>query len=113
MEDILEKINKAGLKFLAPLSLTQTYEVIAIEAARLLQADWASLYLVEKRKLLSMAAFPDSKQKVVEPRLRGYTYRSYLERKTFIIHRHQLVRVHPELENKRYKSAICIPISDH
>lgn len=113
VEAILEKINRAGLNFLTPLSLDLTYKKITAEAVKLLQASFGSLFLVDDGKLIRKAIYPPSSKLEFEPRKRGFTYRSYAEQKTFVINKKNLVLLHPELEGQNYKSAICIPISYH
>lgn len=113
MERILEKINKAGLQLLESLSLSQTYGVIINSAAKLLGADWGGLYLVDDGELVQKACFPLASHQFLTVRRRGFTYTAYARRKTFVIHKKEINRVHPELEKRKYGSAICIPLSDH
>lgn len=113
MEKILTRINQAGLKFLEPLSLAQTYKIIIKEATKLLDADWGSLHVAEKNKLIQVALYPPDSPLNLEPRKNGFRYKAYLEQKTFVIAEKEIHKIHPELRKENYKSAICIPIADH
>lgn len=113
MEGLLENINKAGLHFLEPLTLTQTFQTIIVEAAGMLDAQWGALYLAEGDQLERKAVYPDRSSILLHPRRRGYTYRAYAERKPFIIRGKGVTNIHPELKEHRYKIAVCIPLSDH
>jgi len=113
VENILTKINQAGLKFLEPLSLTQTYTVIIEEAVKLLNADWGSLHLAEKNILNRVAIYPVDAPLPFEPRKNGFSYKAYREQKTFVISEKEIYTMHPEVKKGEYKSAICIPLADH
>ncbi len=111
MENTLKKINKACLKFLDPITVEQTLPIITEETSRLLGADLTALYLEENSHLKKVAAFPVKSPLSVEPRKRGFTYRSYKEQKTFVLNKKEINRIHPELKEKNINSAICIPVS--
>lgn len=111
MEHILENINKSGLKFLQPLNLSQTYPIIVEEAAKLLQADIGSLYLVEDGELKPVATFPHDSRFIITPRKTGNAYHAYLEKKPIVIRKEDINAIHPELKGEGYKSSIGLPIS--
>ncbi len=109
----LEKINRAGLKFLEPLDPKSTYANIAKEAAGLVDAHSSALYLMEDRLLTRVATFPFEPAKMIEPRRRGYTYKAYKNQKTYVISGQELAKNHTQFKRKKLGSAIYIPISDH
>lgn len=113
MENILERINKAGLEFLTPLTLQQTYSKITEEAAKLVNSPLAALFLFKDKKLFRAATFPETEEKISEPRKRGYTVRAFTEKRAFIVPAAELNRAHPELKSKEYKVAIFIPLIDN
>ena len=114
-DSVLEKIYKSGLKFLEPISLEQTYQLIVKEVVGLLDADWAGLYLASGRKLQRVTSYPEDSpvQFVYKPRKKGFTYAAFLERKTIAIGRQGIMEAHPELSHQDYESALCIPLSYH
>lgn len=113
MEKILTRINEAGLKFLEQLSLAQTYKIIIKESTKLLDADWGSLHLAVNNTLMQVALYPSDSSLIIEPRKNGFRYKAYSEQKTFVIQEEEIYKIHPELKQSNYKSAICIPIADH
>lgn len=113
MEKILERINTAGLRLLRPLTLSETFDVIAQEAVQLTEADWGSLFIGENKKLTRVAVYPKDSPILYEPRKHGYTYKTYSQRKIFVFGSKEIVAVHHELENKNFNSAVSIPISYH
>lgn len=52
MDTILEKIHKSALKFLAPLSLEETYKTIVDEALRLVNGEYGTIMLLEGKSLV-------------------------------------------------------------
>src|SRR4051812_48327695 len=95
---VLEKIYKIGLKFLEPISLDQTYQLIPEEATKLLEGDWSGLYLVQEGILSRVSTFPSSSgiSNLYEPRKNGFTSQAYLKQKTFVIHKKAIDFAHPE-----------------
>lgn len=113
MENILERINQAGLEFLVSLNLQQTYAKVAGEAARLVGAKMAVLHLWEDGNFVRAGSYPPSLPTIGEPRKRGFTFRSYKEKQAFIVRAATLNNVHPELKRFGYEEVVFIPISDH
>lgn len=111
MITILEKIYKSGLKFLEPISLSETFTLAPEEAAKLLSADWAALYIGDKDELKEVARYPRESRLPYEPRKRGFTYRAYMEKKTYIIKKEEMNRIHPELRKLSFEAAICVPLA--
>lgn len=84
MDNILNTIYRTSLKFLTPLTLEQTYEVIIKEALRLVKADFGSIFLYEddefKRVYTNNPALYD-----IKVRKKGFTYRVFKERRPIIL----------------------------
>lgn len=113
MDNILEKINKVGLKFLTPLSLQQTYVIVVEEAVKLIGAESAALYLMENNRLVRAAYYPTTVNRLIQPRKKGFTYQAYKKKKTLVVYPKQFAKVYPKLKKGKFKSAIFIPISHH
>lgn len=109
MDGSLEKIYKAGLKFLVPLTPEETYRIIVHEAIKLVSGDHGSIFLEEEGHLKEVcSSLSDSSLKV---RRRGFTYRAFDKRISFVIGVKQLERAHPHTLVKGIKSVIFIPLS--
>lgn len=113
MENTLEKINKAGLKFLSSLTLQETYNIAVEEAVKLVDSSSGALFLADKKnKLKRVAVYPLSKRLII-PRKKGFTYQAYIERKIIVAPSEEINKIHKELEDKEYRLAIFIPLSYH
>lgn len=114
-DKILKKIYRSGLKFLEPITLSQTHLLVAEEAVRLLNADWGALYLAKGREFDRVATYPEGSDlnSIYKPRKRGFTYLAYSKKKTFLVGKEEIIEAHPELAKHGYESAICIPLSYH
>lgn len=108
---LLERMNKAGLKFLASLTPSQTYIMIVEEAIKLAEAHTAALFLVKDGQLERVATYPATLVGGIEPRKKGFTYRAYKMGKVLVSDPASLKRVHPELKGKRLGGGIFIPLS--
>lgn len=113
MNKILNKINRAGLRFLEPITPLETFSLIVEEATKLLDADLGQLYLCEKNVLEKVASFPKTSKTTVTISVKGFIAQTYKKQKAVLIDTLHLKNSHPELHEENYKSAICIPISDH
>lgn len=110
MDDILEKIYRAGLKFLVPLSPEQTYEIIIREAIKLADAHYATIFL-EQDGELKRTYTSDSKLNNINPRPKGYTYQTFKSGKLNLITSDELEKIHPISRGLGIKSTAFIPLS--
>lgn len=109
MEIILEKINKAALNLLLPVSLQETYEAIVRESIKLMDGDNGMLFL-EKNGFLEKV-YASSKSAVeIKYRKNDYIYTSFIERKAFVIYSDQY-NSDSELLKIGIKSSLFIPLS--
>lgn len=110
METILEQIHKAGLKFLAPLTLDETYRTVASEAIKLVKADYASIYLDIDGSLERVYT---SSSKIIKSQIRhnGNTYKAFKAKTPTVISEETLHKIHPELVQIGIKSKILIPLT--
>lgn len=109
-DNILEKIYKAGLKFLAPLTIEETYKTIADEAVKLVAADFASILLEEEGELKKVyASAPIGYQ--VRYRKNGNTLKVFRTGKPIISYVKEWGEDHPHVKERGIKSSIFIPLS--
>lgn len=110
MNNILEEIYEAGLKFLEPLTPQKTYATIVEEAIKLVNGDDGLIILKDGDGLKTVyGSSPLASQ--VKPRKKGYTYEAFKKRKINILHTENFKRDHPEIAKIGVKSAIFIPLS--
>lgn len=109
-EKILNKIYRAGTHFLAPLGSSATYRTIIKEATRLVPSEYGSIFLFEGDRLVAtFTTAPANDQ--VEPRKRGYSYKSIIRAKPLAVSIEQFKKVHPEFANESdAKSVLFIPL---
>lgn len=110
MDDTLEKIYRAGLKFLVPLSPEETYDIIIKESLKLVDAQYSSIFL-EQEGVLKRARTSDEKMNVIKPRNNGYTYRTFRTGKPHLISAKELEKIHPTSRGLGIKSTLFLPLS--
>lgn len=109
-DNILEKIYKAGLKFLAPLTIEETYKTIANEAVKLVGADFSSIVLAEDGELKKVYA-SSSIGYQIKPRRYGNTLKVFRTGKATISYVKEWGKAHPHVKERGIKSSIFIPLS--
>ncbi|OGE30812.1 hypothetical protein A2631_03935 [Candidatus Daviesbacteria bacterium RIFCSPHIGHO2_01_FULL_44_29] len=109
-ETILQKINKAALRFLEPLTAELTFAVIIEEALKLVDGDEGMIALEEDGEFKVVAAVPAALLSV-KLRRRGFTYASYSQRKAFVIYPDDYLNAHPEAAEMGIRSSLFIPLS--
>lgn len=117
MENVLEKINGAALRFLKPLNSEETYKVIVEEAVKLVGAEYGTILLEQNSELKRVYASWD-KLYDVTPHKRANTYKTFVERKTRIMDVSELKMsswrpsiAYQQLAKLGIKSMIFIPLS--
>lgn len=112
MENILEKINKATIKFLEPIDLNKTYETIVKEAIKLVNADYGSIFLEHEKELKRVYASSSVLYQTLI-RKRGYTYNAYKQGKPSVLHlqKSKVKKIHKSIDNLNIRSTIFIPLS--
>lgn len=112
MDNTLEKIYKASLKFLTPMEPEETYEVIIKEALKLVKAEFGSIFLYEdhefRRVYVNNPAFYN-----IAVRKKGYTYRVFREGVPKIIDYRKIKRLPHEYEQYgiNHRNDIMVPLS--
>lgn len=109
-ENILEKINKAGIKFLIPLTAEETYATIVTEAVKLMKGDYGSIILMQQRKLKRVYASAPFAF-MTKNRKKANTYKAFKERKIIIKSIKEMENAHPELVKIGVKITAFIPLS--
>lgn len=109
MENDLEQINKAALKFLLPLTPEKTYATIVEEALKLVNGDEGLIILKNEAQLVTVYGSSPHAGTFI-PRKRGFAYRAYKTKKAFVIHTRDFVKTHPEMVKTGIKSILFIPI---
>lgn len=110
MEEILEKIYKAGLKFLVPLNPKEVHALIVEEALELVGGEFGSILLEQDGELHRVYASAPSLYKI-KPRKRGYTYGVFKTRKPIILSSKEIAKVHPEIKQTQAQADIIVPLS--
>jgi K+-sensing histidine kinase KdpD len=105
MPNILEKINKASIRFLEPLTLEETYKTIVDEAMKLSHAFSGSIALKQENQIIRVYSSIPS---IFPTRKRGLTYRT-LKNKRVMVSKPD-IKNHPELKKLGVKTNIMIPL---
>ncbi len=112
MDNSLEKIYKAGLKFLAPLTPEETYRVIVQEAVKLVKGEVGALSLmVEGEFKIVYRQAPPGSPPPAAIRKAGFAYKSFKEGKVLVIDSKRLKKAHPEVVREEFRSNIFIPLA--
>lgn len=111
MKDILEKINKAALKFLTPLTPQETYAIIVKEAIKLGNVEYGTIHLEQEGRLERVYASLPILYQII-PRKDGNTYKAFNERRIIIDDNiDRLTKIHPQLKQLGIRQSIFIPLS--
>ncbi len=107
---ILERIYDSSLKFLAPLSLYETYTYLIREATKLTGAEYGTIFIKEKDKFERVySTVPPESQ--IQPRKRGFVYKAFQNKKITVLTTKQFKSAHPEFQNTKTKSIVIIPLT--
>jgi signal transduction histidine kinase len=112
MNNILERINKAALKFLVPLTPEKTYEIIAKEAVKLVEGSSdCGIYFRDRKTGKFYLVNRGYKPEVRKHHKKGLTYKAFKTGKSFILYKEDVLRIHPEVKNIENLSRIFVPLS--
>jgi signal transduction histidine kinase len=109
-DSLLERINKASLRFLAPLNPDDTYRSIIEEARKLLKSEHGSILLVENEQFKRVYSTTPHLNEV-KVRTRGYTYDVYKTNKPKFFTGADLASTHPKLKEMGVCAVVMIPLS--
>lgn len=110
MENSLEKINNAALKFLTPLTPQATYKTIVEEALKIVDGDEGVVSLKTKEGFKIVYAYHTKEYVRFKSRKRGFSYRAIKEKRAFVVHADELQKIHPDIVRFGVKSSIFIPL---
>lgn len=110
MENSLEKINNAALKFLTPLTPQATYKTIVEEALKIVDGDEGVVSLKTKEGFKIVYAYHTKEYVRFKSRKKGFSYRAIKEKRAFVVHSDELQKIHPDIVSLGVKSSIFIPL---
>lgn len=109
-DNVSEEIYKSSLKFLAPLTIEQTYKLIVEEAIKLVKAHYGSIFLFQEGELKRVYA-SEARLYQIKVRRKGTTYKTFKQRKAHVFDAKVLAKVHPEFKALGVESIISIPLT--
>ena len=109
--EILTRIYRSTLSFLEPLSLEERFKIAVEEASKVAEAEYGSIFLGDKNGELVRVYSNVPAKRQAEPRERGYSHKSFVNGKLYIVTEGTLKKIHKELYDKGVKSLIIIPLS--
>lgn len=109
-DDTLERIYRAGLKLLVPLTLLETYAVTVNEAVKLVKAD-EGLILLEENDILKTVYGSTKEAASFKSRKRGLSYKAYKNNEAFVAHKRDFETFTSDISKKGINSIIFIPLS--
>lgn len=111
MDEILDKIHRAAIKFLHPLDTEILYKTIVKEAVNLVDAKYGSLILLENGTLKRVhSTLPQNEN--IPIRAKGLAHQAFVSRKAFVKHSEENNTFHQSVINMGIKSNIYIPLSN-
>lgn len=110
MTNILERINKAGVRLLKPLTPEETYATIVQEGMKLVKADYGSIFLLRNDELQRVYTSNEHLNQI-KVRKYGFTYRVFRKKQSIIVDVRKTKRIHPEIKNMGIKSDMMVPLS--
>ncbi len=110
MDEDVQHIYRAGLKFLVSLSAEEMYITIVDEFMKLVQADYGSILIERDRRLHRVYASHLAFYKII-PRPHGFMYKVFQTGKPLILSSQRIEPIHPEIKELGIKSDIIVPLS--
>lgn len=111
MDNTIERVYKAGLKFLVPLTPEETYRTIVREAMRLVNGGSGVIVLEKEGQLQTVYKASPKNFPPLKTRKKGFTYRAFKTHKSFVIHSSGFSKAHPELVSAGVQSIAFIPLA--
>ena len=109
--EILTRLYHSTLSFLEPLKLEERFKIAVEEAGKVAGADCGSIFLGDREGELVRVYTNVPTIRQVEPREKGYSHKSFINGKLYIITEPTLRKIHVELYNVGVRSLIIIPLS--
>lgn len=110
MDNILEKITKASIHFLTPLTSEETYKIVVEEAKKLVKAEYGSIILSQNNKLVRVYSSSEILKGIVV-RKKGFTYRASKSKQPFVVDAGRIAKFHEEIRSLGIMATIYIPLA--
>lgn len=107
---MLQNIYESTVKFLASQTLPETYKTAVLEAVRLTQANYGTIYLTQHGILHKVYTTVPPEYRT-EPREHGLTYKAFHSGKLLVISNDKLNKT--QLLRNDIKSLVLIPLTYH
>lgn len=108
----VERIYRAGLKFLVPLTLEETYSTILRQALHLVNAGSGTIYLREEDGKFKLVCTTAKELLILKPEKGGNVYKTFMSREPIVANVADFGPDHHEPENSHRKSALFLPLSN-
>ncbi len=109
MEKILERINKAALDFLEPLTLHEINMTIVQHGKKLFDAKYGSIFVIDKGKLTRSYASAAFLYKI-KNRDNGFIRTAIKKKKVMILPIEKIRKIHPLLSKKNIQTVVVVPL---
>lgn len=111
-DNYLEKIHKAGLKFLVPLSREKLFKTIVHEAVTLVNGDGGIIIIPNGERMeIVYELMPPSMPPLPRIRSKGFAYRAFKSHQVFVVHADEMAKERPEIAGLGIGSRIYIPLA--
>ena len=108
--NILQKLNESTLKFLEPLTLEATFEIVDEEAKKLVGADYCSIFLNKNGELIrTYASVPELFRMKIAPG--KFVYQSFKEMKPILLSKENIISLPKVFGGLGIQSIVLIPLS--
>ncbi len=109
MENIPQKIYPAALRFLTPVTISQTYSLLVAEAMKLTKADSGSI-LLEKKGELKRVYSTSKDLYQIKPHKQGQMNMAFARKKPMIFSSEEIAKTNPEIKKIPAKSHLITPL---
>lgn len=107
---MLEDVYNSSLKFLFPLNLKSTFEIVGTEAMKLVGAKYSSVFMMVDGQLKRMFASSPILYDI-KTRKKGVTYRAYKSERVVLLKNEELKKIHPEFKKIKVGEDVSIPLT--
>lgn len=109
MENTLEKIYKASMRFLTPLTAEDTYAIIVQEAIKLVRAEYGSIFLEKDGAFERIYPYSTTSYKMKARK--GFISKTFQSGMPVISDVKDVERIFPNIKKMGVKSIISVPLS--
>ncbi len=105
--DKMGSLYRSILSIVEPISLTTIYRTIIEESSRLVEAEYGAIFMM-KDGLLKRVYSTVPHEYEVQPRERGYSYKSYRDRRIYVFSEKEIKTLYSHMRHT--KSLVLIPL---